>query len=1472
MNRGGRKNLSVWLRVMAGLCLGLFILTLAGKVVISAAEKANPFQSKEHQKSRQPVRVLVRVGGDHDYPPYSYIEKGVVTGFDIEMIRSVAEVMNWEIEFSLSTWGEARRRLEQGEIDVISGMAITDERKRLYDFSNPFAVISFDVFTRSKSRLTSSADLAGKVVALQAGAVMEQWVDEQEWGATVLSEADAPQALQCVAAEKCDAALINHLQGMYLIDKLNLSNLEAMGETILPREYAFAVREGNQALINDLNEGLAILRSTGRFNKIEQKWLGIYERSLWWQRYEFYIYILGVVAILLVITLVVLSVLRREILQRTQELSQSKEKYRQLVENSSEGILVSGNDHFVFVNPRALEIFANDRETLLSLTYKDFTHPDDYALVMQNHHRRLEGKEADQNYSSRIINGRGEMRWVNTRSVRIEWEGKPATLDLLTDITEQKETQDALLDSEMRFRRIFEDAPIGIYIVDESEQITQANRAFLNMLGYAEDEVIGLAPDDLIAPEDRTPEIGGSVYRQVRNEPFKPSLSIRIYQHKDGHKVWVEKAVSMVQGDNLKPPYFIVEVQDISEQLKVVSELRQSEERYRLLFQKSPVGLFQYDLNLCITDINEEFIKIIQGQRELLNHFDFKTLQDTRVMDALKAPLRGEDGFYEGPYLTIISKLDLIILLRTAPLFNAAGEITGGIAILEDITDRSRAEEALRQSEDKFSKAFHISPDAVLIVRTEDGQVLEVNEGFENITGYTAAEVLGKSLVELDLWFSMKERDAVRETLNSTGEVRNTQIRFQRKEGRAVVGLVSARVIEINSNECSIAIVRDITDQVQAEAEIKRQRDFAEGLINMAQVVVLVLDPDGKVVLANPKFEEITGYEAREIIGKDYFRTIIPPALYHEVSELFQQALRGVFANGSINPILTKEGTAVEVEWYDRLLTDPEGKLIGVMAVGLDVSERMRSEQAILESERRYRTIFSTSPMAVMELDMSSLFLFIQETNATTPETLRNLMAFDPSFADNAVRKLVLNDANDYTLRLYGVETKEALQKEFVDYLEVAVNPIIGNVLMAMVEGQEVYEGETINRNHNGEIRNLLLRINLPSNLEEAKRIIVSMVDITEQKKTEQQLKLQLQRLGALRAVDLAINASIDLEITLRVLVNQITTQLEVDAAAVLMYNPATQMLTFAAGEGFIGDEIKKTRLRIGESLAGRAALDRRTVIVPDIAKSVDRFSFLDSRTEDFHAYVGVPLIAKGGVKGVLEVFLRRPFDVDEQWLEFLKAMADQASIAIENATLFNDVQNANIKLMHAYDATIEGWARALELRDGETEGHSERVTSLTLELCRRMGIPEEEQIHIRRGAFLHDIGKMAIPDSILFKPDTLDEEEWKVMREHPSLALQFLSPVEFLRPAMDIPYCHHESWDGSGYPRGLAGKEIPLNARIFSVVDCWDALKSDRPYRKAWQDEKIVDYLRGEAGKRYDPDVIQVFLQMLDEKEDGHQ
>ena len=361
--------------------------------------------------------------------------------------------------------------------------------------------------------------------------------------------------------------------------------------------------------------------------------------------------------------------------------------------------------------------------------------------------------------------------------------------------------------------------------------------------------------------------------------------------------------------------------------------------------------------------------------------------------------------------------------------------------------------------------------------------------------------------------------------------------------------------------------------------------------------------------------------------------------------------------------------------------------------------------------------------------------------------------------------------------------------------------------------------------------------------------------------------QMHLKHEKALREIDLAITSNVDLTGILQVVMHQTRARLHVDACAILLLDASAQTLNFTSGRGFRTELIQKTRLPLGEGRAGYAVQERRTIgrvelgspdEIPDRAELI--------AAEGFVAYFIAPLLAKDKLLGALEIYHRAPLIMRTEWLKFLETLAGQTAIAIDNATLFAELQRSNDDLTEAYDTTLEGWSTALDLRDKETEGHTQRVTELTVRLAECMGVATQELVQIRRGALLHDIGKMGIPDRILLKPDPLTDEEWSIMRMHPIYAFQMLKPIAYLEEAIDIPYCHHEKWDGSGYPRALKGEEIPLSARIFCIADVYDALTSNRPYRTAWPRDKVLRYIQERSGTHFEPRVVDAFLKMLGE------
>ncbi len=543
-------------------------------------------------------------------------------------------------------------------------------------------------------------------------------------------------------------------------------------------------------------------------------------------------------------------------------------------------------------------------------------------------------------------------------------------------------------------------------------------------------------------------------------------------------------------------------------------------------------------------------------------------------------------------------------------------------------------------------------------------------------------------------------------------------------------------------------------------------------------------------------------------------------------------------------------------------------KVIVELAKDRELSE---AEEALRQSEARFRGIFDSADFCISLTDINGCFILFNSRNTKalgyTPDELKGKTLLDITHPDDTVsfsRKLKMLVSGKVSS--YNIENRYIRKNGSYFWAYSSVSPIFGTdrsiqaiscIVVDITERKQVEEKlQAVQLELENKVRERTLEL--------SKTVESLKEQIAERSKAEKMIQLQFKRLNTLRSTERAITGSNDLRVTLEIILDQVTTQLEIDAASVLLMNEHARTLEYVVSRGFRTSALKYTRLRLGESNAGRAAIDRCIVTIPDLQQEPD--SFICSKQfsgEGFTAYIAVPLIAKGQVMGVLELFNRTPLNSDPEWLEFLETIASQAAIAIEHAALLERFQNSKIELFLAYDTTIEGWSRVLDLRDKAAEGHTRRVTDMTVQIAEEMGIKQEEIVNIRRGALLHDIGKMGVPDSVLLKTGPLTDEELEIMKRHPDHAYDLLYPIEYLRPAFDIPYCHHEKWDGTGYPRGLKGEEIPLSARIFAVADVFDELLIERPDRPACSKEETLENIRSLAGTHLDPKIVDIFLRM---------
>ena len=1048
------------------------------------------------------------------------------------------------------------------------------------------------------------------------------------------------------------------------------------------------------------------------------------------------------------------------------------------------------------------------------------------------------------------------------------------------DITKQKRANESIRRDERRYRQLFTHAITGFIlfevVLDDKNQpkdllALEANDAVKMHTGLEPSQYIGkllsahVSEATLINLLGRIAISGEAERFEFYSKDLKRTLIISAFKPEEGQVA--------------------VFLSDVSDQISTQNQLRKREEQFRTLYETMSQGVIYHKADGKVIEINQAALDILGRTMDEMDHvsptdkkFKFIKINGESLPGeqhpALMSLRTGEpvENYIFGVWNP--KRRDYVwIDLSAIPQFHAGEEKPYQLfTTFLDVTDTIRVQKALEerikelnclsnigiilQEEDSIEKVrlsiveeitrtLQLPQQATVMLRMDGDEYCTCDNEPTELQKFTFPVIIqGKEYGCLCLFTPKNETFNLPEDMN---------------------------IFEAIAERLGLWFQQRETQGMLAESE----RRFRNAIINAPNPIMIHAD-DGEIITVNDALIKRTGYSREELKTVSDWINKAHRDQAAEISGMVKKNFETEMRNhrGEFQ-IRTKSGEILNWFFSSAALGElPDGRVL-VNTVAIDITERVkmdREKQAYMQRIMALREIdevitssleldkvldlitsqlsnlISYDSMTILQVEGENLSVLACQ-GFTNPDEIMGLVFPSrpeyPNYAVVADRKPVtyLNISKEFPVFRQPTETRGG--QEIKTWLGIPL--IVHDEAIGMFTIDRYCENAYTDED-----------IEIAQQFANRAAIAITNARLFEQ------MKSNLEKIQILRRVDSAITSSLEVQDVLKSVLTQVVDGLQVDIAVIYLYDEKSKTLNYTSNVGFTTRGNPDIKIAMGQGYVGKVAAQKAPLFVPEIDYTSDGkaypYSFV---AEGVTSYYGFPLISKGNFKGVLEILHRDRLAPNEEWHEFAETLARQTAIAVDNLTLFSNLQKANEELREAYDATIEGWAHALEIRDKETEGHSRRVVSLTAEIALRFGFQPDDIEHILRGVILHDIGKMGIPDEILHKPGPLTEEEWVIMRRHPVFAYEMLKDIEYLRPALNIPHYHHERWNGSGYPEGLRGEAIPLEARIFAVVDAWDALTSDRPYRDAWSVAKTRQYLLDQAGKEFDPEIVKVFLEV---------
>jgi len=1083
----------------------------------------------------------------------------------------------------------------------------------------------------------------------------------------------------------------------------------------------------------------------------------------------------------------------------------------------------------------------------------------------------------------------------------------------------------AKLRAEEKYRALVEQVPAIIYtaaLTPKSGTLFVSPQ--IEITGYSQEEWI--ADPDLwlgrIHPEDRERTLEAIHHTFTHHERFR--IEYRLIA-RDGRELWIRDEGQVALDAGGKPLHLQGVMLDITERKQAEEALKRSEEQHRLVL--SNVDEIVYQLRATENNLTRATIGFVSAQVEKIIGYTpdefmsdaslwFNSIHPDDISKVIMITQRltsSKEGMlreyrlrhkHSGEYRWLEDHI--------LPQFDQDGKLIGAFGVARDVTERKQAESSLRQSEERYRTLAEAAHDMIFIVDSE-GVIEYVNRFAAEQFRTEPKQMIGKLMQQVFPPAVAERQFGAIQKVIETGEpfYAETQSSFPSGDVWLSTSLAPLKN-ESGDIRAVLGIARDITERKRAEAESAQRADQFAALYEMARdisaqqenlsgllqsivdrAVNLLQAYSGMLYLYDPVARNLEMTVERNSWGQVGMRLKLGEGLAGQVAQTLEP-LR-------VDNYQTWEGRSPQLNGLPigAVLGAPllyGGEFIGALVIAEIASKTNRK---FTEADSRLLTLFAAHVSGALRNAYSHDELRRRVEELTTISRVSSALRYAltpseimPIVLDQIIQRMKVDGALIALRDPHGGDTTIPLGRgkaaaPFVGTRLRAGEGVVGRVittqypyfsndahhdphfLLSHLLGDTnafacvplIAQDETIGALWIGRVAQIS---------DEDMRVLISIADSAagalHRAKLGAQTEEQLRRLESLHTIDVTISSTFDLRLTLNIVLEHVIAQLGVDAADVLLFHSSTQTLNYFAGLGFRNSITQGMPIKMGTGFAGKAAMSRSRVGINDLKAAQQEMIVNDPRNfnaEGFVAYYGVPLLAKGEIKGVLEVFHRAPLTPEAGWLDFLEALGTQTTIAIDNIQLFDNLQRTNANLNLSYEETLEIWARISDQHAHRDKGYTRRATDLTLQLAQTLGLKNADLADLRRGVLLYDIGSIMIPDSILLKAGSLTAEEIKVMRQHPNHSRQMLSTVRQLQSALDIPYHHHERWDGRGYPLGLKGEEIPIAARIFAVVDVWMALQSARPYRAAWSSEKARQYLRSMAGIQFDPKMVEILLVM---------